>query len=214
VVFQLLAHEGTVVEPGAPVVRIRNLALEREAEAASRAADSLLARESQARARGAEGEVARLAADRAVESALAAGLRRRVDDLTLRAPERAVVLSPRPDSLVGKRVDLGDTLLILGRADSVEIRVAFDRAGSPLVRPGQPARLIRYADPSGEVHATLATVAPTAPGGAVEGRVRLPASAACRPGMTGEASVTVREASLWGALAWSVRRRIRSDILL
>jgi lipopolysaccharide/colanic/teichoic acid biosynthesis glycosyltransferase len=48
----------------------------------------------------------------------------------------------------------------------------------------------------------------------VEGRVRLPAVAGCRPGMTGEASVTVREASLWGALAWSVRRRIRSDLLL
>ena len=214
VVFQLLATEGGVVEPGAPVVRIRNLALEREAEAASRAADSLLARESQARARGSEGEVARLAAERAVESAQSSGLRRRVDDLTLRAPVRAVVLSPRPDTLVGRRVDLGDTLLILGGADSVEIRVALDRAGAPLVRPGQPARLIRYADPHGELRGTLVTVSPTAPGGAVEGRVRLPASAACRPGMTGEASVTVREASLWGALAWSVRRRIRSDLLL
>ncbi len=214
VVFQLLAPEGGVVEPGAPVVRIRNLALEREALAASRAADSLLARESQARARGSEGEVARLAAERAVESAQSSGLRRRVDDLTLRAPVRAVVLSPRPDTLVGRRVDLGDTLLILGGADSVEIRVALDRAGAPLVRPGQPARLIRYADPHGELHGTLVTVSPTAPGGAVEGRVRLPASAACRPGMTGEASVTVREASLWGALAWSVRRRIRSDLLL
>ena len=214
VVFQLLAPEGGVVEPGAPVVRIRNLALEREALAASRAADSLLARESQARARGSEGEVARLAAERAVESAQSSGLRRRVDDLTLRAPVRAVVLSPRPDTLVGRRVDLGDTLLILGGADSVEIRVALDRAGAPLVRPGQPARLIRYADPHGELHGIRVTVSPTAPGGAVEGRVRLPASAACRPGMTGEASVTVREASLWGALAWSVRRRIRSDLLL
>ena len=145
---------------------------------------------------------------------MATGLRRRLDDLTLRAPVRAVVLSPRPDTLVGRRVDLGDTLLTLGGADSVEIRVALDPAGSPLVRPGQPARLIRYADPSSEVHATLATVAQTAPGGAVEGRIRLPASTACRPGMTGEASVTVREASLWGALAWSVRRRVRSDLLL
>jgi putative peptide zinc metalloprotease protein len=214
VVFQLLALEGGVVQPGAPVIRIRNLALEREAEAAARAADSLLARESQARARGSEGEVARLAAERAVESAQSSGLRRRVDDLTLRAPVRAVVLSPRPDTLVGRRVDLGDTLLILGGADSVEIRVALDGAGAPLVRPGQPARLIRYADPHGELHATLVTVSPTAHGGAVEGRVRLPASTACRPGMTGEASVTVREASLWGALAWSVRRRIRSDLLL
>jgi multidrug efflux pump subunit AcrA (membrane-fusion protein) len=214
VVFQLLAAEGAVVEPGAPVIRIRNLALEREAQATARAADSLLAREAQARSRGSEGEVARLAAERAVESAQSSGLRRRVDDLTLRAPARAVVLSARPDTLVGRRVDLGDTLLILGGADSVEIRVALDRAGAPLVRPGQPARLIRYADPRGDLHGTLVTVSPTAGGGAVEGRVRLPAGAGCRPGMTGEASVTVRESSLWGALAWSVRRRIRSDLLL
>ena len=214
VVFQLFAPEGGVVAPGAPVLRIRNLALEREAEASSRAADSLLARESQARARGDEGEVARLAAERGVESARSAGLRRRVDDLTLRAPLRALMLTPRPDSVVGKRVDLGDTLLVLGEADSVEIRVALDRAGSPLVRPGQPTRLVTYADPGTEVRGTLATVSPTAPGGAVEGRVRLPAGAACRPGMTGEASVTVREASLWGALAWGIRRRIRSDLLL
>lgn len=214
VVFQVFAPEGGVVEPGAPVLRIRNLALEREAEAALRAADSLRARESQARARGGDGEVARLSAERAVESARANGLRRRVDDLTLRSPVRALVLTPRPDSVIGRRVDLGDTLLVLGGSDSVEVRVALDRAGSPLVRPGQPTRLIGYADPAREVRATLATVAQTAPGGAVEGRVRLPANAGCRPGMTGEASVTVRQASLWGALAWSVRRRIRSDLLL
>jgi putative peptide zinc metalloprotease protein len=214
VVFQLLAPEGAMVEPGAPVVQIRNLALEREAQAAARATDSLSARETQARARGADGEVARLAAARAVEAARATGLARRLDDLTLRAPVRAVILSARTDTLAGLRVSLGDTLLTLGRADSVEVSIALEAAGGSLVRRGQRTRLIGYADPSAEIATTLASVAAVAPGGAVEGRARLPATAACRPGMTGEASVTVDRASVWGALAWAVRRRIRNDLLL
>jgi putative peptide zinc metalloprotease protein len=214
VVFQLLAPEGTVVEAGAPVVRIRNLALERESEGTGRAADSLTARETQARARGAEGEVARLAAERGVETAQADGLTRRLGDLTLRAPERGVVLSSRTDTLVGRRVSLGDTLLILGRADSVGVGIALDGAGAPLVRIGQRVRLVPYADPARQVATTLESVGASAPGGAIEARTRLPATATCRPGMTGEASVTVRQASLWGALAWAVRRRIRSDLLL
>ncbi|HSB55079.1 MAG TPA: hypothetical protein VLD58_12015, partial [Gemmatimonadales bacterium] len=61
VVFQVLGTEGSLVSAGTPVIRIRNLALEREAEASTRAADSLGIRETQARARGAEGEAARLA---------------------------------------------------------------------------------------------------------------------------------------------------------
>ena len=214
VVFQLFAPEGTLVAAGAPVVRIRNLALEREAEAAGRAADSLVARETQARARGAEGEVARLAAARGVETARADGLARRLADLTLRAPVRGLVLSARSDTLAGRRVSVGDTLLLLGRADSVEVSIALEGAGASLVRRGQPARLIGYADPSRRISAPLASVAATAPGGAIEGRTRLAASGGCRPGMTGEASVTVRRVSLWGALAWAVRRRIRSDLLL
>jgi putative peptide zinc metalloprotease protein len=214
VVFQLLAPEGAVVEPGTPVVRIRNLALEREAETAGRAGDSLAARVTQARARGAEGEVARLAAERAVETARADGLRRRLADLTLRAPARSVILSPRSDTLAGRRGSLGDTLLVLGRADSVEVSIALEGAGAPLVRRGQVTRLIGYADPARQIRTTLASVAASAPGGAIEGRSRLPATPSCRPGMSGEASVTVRQASLWGALAWAVRRRIRSDLLL
>jgi hypothetical protein len=32
--------------------------------------------------------------------------------------------------------------------------------------------------------------------------------------MTGEASVTLRRSNVWGALWWTIRRRIRTDILL
>jgi hypothetical protein len=48
----------------------------------------------------------------------------------------------------------------------------------------------------------------------VEARLRLPAGTSWRPGMTGQASVTVRRSNLWGGLWWAIRRGIRSDILL
>jgi hypothetical protein len=42
----------------------------------------------------------------------------------------------------------------------------------------------------------------------------LPAAAGWLPGMTGRASVTVRDSNLWGALWWSIRRGLRTDIFL
>jgi hypothetical protein len=35
-----------------------------------------------------------------------------------------------------------------------------------------------------------------------------------RPGMTGEASVTIRRSNVWGALWWGIRKRVRTDLLL
>jgi hypothetical protein len=48
----------------------------------------------------------------------------------------------------------------------------------------------------------------------LEARARMAAGPSFRPGMTGEARVTVRESNVWGALWWNIRRHIRSDILL
>jgi hypothetical protein len=48
----------------------------------------------------------------------------------------------------------------------------------------------------------------------VESRVRLAGAEALRPGMTGEARITLRESNIWGALWWAIRSRIRTDVLL
>ena len=50
--------------------------------------------------------------------------------------------------------------------------------------------------------------------GAVEARVGVRGSAGWRPGMTGEARVTLRESNLWGSLWWGIRKRVRTDLLL
>ena len=95
----------------------------------------------------------------------------------------------------------------------------LERAGATLVRPGQHAALISYADAGRPVRAEVASVsAAAAPSGGgadvLEARVRVTGDAVLRPGVTGEAKVTVRRSSLFGALWWGIRKRVRSDLLL
>jgi putative peptide zinc metalloprotease protein len=213
-VVEMLVREGSRVGPGARLAVIRNLELERDVAATSLAVDSLGVRVAQARASGREGEVARIAAQARAEAARLGGMRDRVRSLVIRTSEAGVVASPRPDTLVGRTVSLGDTLLHMA-GDGVEARIALAGAGASLAREGQRARLISHADPSYRVEATLTGVAASAsPDGLVESRVRLPGAEALRPGMTGEARITLRDSNIWGALWWAIRSRIRTDVLL
>ena len=76
------------------------------------------------------------------------------------------------------------------------------------------ARLLADATLDAPISAVVTSISATATPRTVEARLRLPALHGWRPGMTGRASVTLRNSNLWGALWWSVRRGIRSDILL
>ena len=142
------------------------------------------------------------------------GLRRRVEALRIRALGRGTVITPRPEELAGHWVASGTTVLQVGALDSVEIRIALRGAGSTTIREGSPARLLPDATQDAPVSAAVTSMSLTATPQAVEARVRLPALRGWRAGMTGRASVTVRNSNLWGALWWSIRRGIRSDILL
>jgi alpha-D-ribose 1-methylphosphonate 5-triphosphate synthase subunit PhnG len=202
------------VEAGRSLVLIRNLELERDLAATSLAVDSLGLLAARARAKGAEGDAARIAAQAQAAAARLAGMRERVRSLVIRAPDAGLVASPRPDTLLGRSVWVGDTLLRLA-GDRLEARIALDGAGASLAREGQRAKLIAHADPGFQLDATLASVAPSAsPDGMVETRVRLAGGEVLRPGMTGEARITLRESNVWGALWWAIRRRIRTDVLL
>jgi putative peptide zinc metalloprotease protein len=215
IVHRVYVREGTLVGAGMPVLEIRDLELERLAAGGRRLVDSLAGRESQARAQGRTGEVARLSAERATAEARLSGLLAEVRTLVLRAPSNGVVVTQRPEELVGQWVGLGEPLLELGLPDSLEVRIALADAGAGLVRQGQPVKLIFYADGAGSLHSQVTGVAPAARVGAtIEARVGLGAEAGRRAGMTGEASVTLRHSNLWGSLWWGVRRRIRSDLLL
>jgi multidrug efflux pump subunit AcrA (membrane-fusion protein) len=206
--------EGTRVAAGAPLVQIRNLQLERELVASQRINDSLAARSAQARSHSRFAEAAEIDAKRSGEEARLAGLRRRVEALRIRALAGGTVITPRPEELVGRWVASGATVLQMGEVDSVEIRIALAGAGGTLIRQGSPARLLADATLDAPISAVVTSISATATPQAVEARLRLPALGGLRPGMTGRASVTVRNSNLWGALWWNIRRGIRSDILL
>jgi len=206
--------EGTRVAAGAPLLQIRNLQLERELVASRRAHDSLAARSAQARSYGRFAEAGEIDAERSSEGARLAGLRRRVEELRIRALGGGTVVTPRPEELAGRWVASGATVLHVGEFDSLEIRIALGGAGGTLIRQGSRARLLADATLEAPVSAVINSISATATPQTVEARLRLPALPGWRPGMTGRASVTVRNSNLWGALWWSIRRGIRSDILL
>jgi putative peptide zinc metalloprotease protein len=214
IVEQVRVREGTQVQAGAPVLRIRNLELQREMVAQQRIADSLALRSAQAQA-GNRSDVALLESMRSIEEARLAGLRKRVNELGIRALGQGVVVTSRPEELAGQWVSEGQIILQLGQPDSVEARIALSGAGTSLVHKGQPVRLLSLATFEAPLGARVSgvSVAGNSPT-SLEARVRLPAADSWRPGMTGEASITIRKSNMWGALWWGIRRRIRSDILL
>jgi hypothetical protein len=214
IIQKVQVMEGTRVAAGAPLMQIRNLPLERELMAGRRVADSLAARSAQARSHGRLAEAAALDSERSGQDARLDGLRRRVEALRIRALGQGTVITPRPEELVGRWVSSGATVLHVGEFDSVEIRIALRGAGGTLIREGSRARLLPDATLDAPVSATVTSMSATATSETVEARVRLPARRGWRPGMTGRASITLRNSNLWGALWWSIRGGIRSDILL
>jgi hypothetical protein len=133
----------------------------------------------------------------------------------VRALLPGVVVTHRPEQLTGQWVGLGEPLIELGQPDSLELRIALSGAGATRVSAGQPVRLVFHAD-AGTLAARVTSVAQASADGSgtVEARVGMHGSARWRPGMTGEASVTLRRSNIWGSIWWGVRRRIRTDILL
>ncbi len=220
-VARVLVREGTAVAAGAPLVRLRDLDLERTALGQRRVVDSLAMLERRARARttggaaGGAGEAERYARERAVAEARLAGSNDRIGALALRARHAGVVLTERPELLAGQWIEAGQTVLTVGAPDSVEVRIRLTGSGATLVEPGQQVRMLSLGDVGHPVHGTVASVSRAALGNDdVEARVRLPAQPAWRPGASGEAAVVVRKSNILGAMWWGVRRRVRSDVLL
>ncbi len=216
-VDRVLVREGSRVAAGMPVIEIRNLPLERRTAASARLVDSLAALQARARALGQGDELDRLEGERTEEQARLSGMRAELATLRVRALGSGIVMTERPEELSGRWVKEGELMLQLGQPDSVELRIGLAGAGASEVRPGQPVHLIAHADPGSRLATRIASVsaaaAPTSTG-SLEARVRTAVGAAWRPGMTGEASIRVRNSNLWGSLWWALRRRIRSDILL
>jgi multidrug efflux pump subunit AcrA (membrane-fusion protein) len=211
VVTTVTAREGLHVAAGTPLLRIRNLELERAAINAERLRDSLARRELGARAAGDAAAAERYAAQRRSAEAIASGLAARTAALTLRAVGAGVVVTPRPEELVGRSVRAGDVLLRLASAGPPEARVVLGGSGATLVGPGQPGRLVL--DDGRRARGTVASVSPaSSESGSGIARVHMGRDD-WRPGSTGFARITLHDGTLAMAAWWRLRSGVRSDLL-
>ena len=128
--------EGSRSTQATPLVLVRNLEREREVAALGRAVDSLAIREAEARARGAQGEAARLAAEAQAKVAGSPDCGSRSRLLAVRSPGEGIVASQRPETLVGRMVSVGDTLLAIAGVRGTEARLALTGVGASLARAG------------------------------------------------------------------------------
>ena len=99
----------------------------------------------------------------------------------------------------------------------MELRIILTGPGAAAVQPGQTVHVVSYANVARPVEARVLTVAAAGravPAGDVEIRARLPQGDAWRLGVTGEARVELARSTVLGALWWSVRARVRSDLFL
>jgi putative peptide zinc metalloprotease protein len=207
--------EGSRVAAGAPLLRLRSFGLERQAVLLRRTVDSLGMAIAQARAVGRSSEVAQVEALQAIEAASLTGLEDQIRALSIRAVSPGWILTSRPEDLLGLGVSRGQILLQVGEGDSVEVRIELAGAGASLVRANQPVRLLPSAAPDGALRDKVREVSTSAETShTLEGRVKLPLARNWRPGMSGRASITLGHSNLWGAMWWTLRSKIRSDILL
>jgi len=214
-VGQVNVREGSRVETGSPLLRLRSFGLEREAVVLRRTVDSLSLVIAKARAADRSSDVAEMEALQSVDAARLAGLDDQIRAFSIRAVSSGIVLTPRPEELAGRGVSRGEVLLRLGRVDSLEVRISLKGAGASSVVSGQPVSLLPNTMAAEALTSNILQVSSSAePSHSLEGRVRLAARDPWRPGMSGRARVTLRQSNLWGALWWSLRREIRSDILL
>jgi len=195
VVDRVLVREGMAVERGAPVAHLRD-------------------EELRARRDAAEERLQRLRAD---------VLRRERDlldeqtrSMMLRAPVTGVVLTSRPEERIGARLDAGDSLVILGRTDSLELEFGVGERDITRIRPGDEVRLRIAALPQRTFSGRVRTIGELSSDGGDE-RV-FPVLAVVpnedgllRPGMAAYARVLTEPASA----AWRVvRGPLRSIRLL
>lgn len=214
VVEQVLVREGSVVERGAPLAVLRNPDLRAGREAAE--AEAQVAEREAARARsGGDAATARLELVRSEAYRREAELLgTQVDALVMRAPVSGVVLTARPEELVGRQLDAGAELVVVGRLDTLELDLTVAQRDINRVRPGQEVRLRVDAMPQRTFRGRVTTVGALPVEG--DGGPRYPVRALVpnptgelRPGMDAWARVLTDNASTLGRLLRAPVRGIR-----
>lgn len=169
-VTRVLVEEGQLLDIGQELAVLRDDALtirldEAEAEhaAAVRTAAAARARGDETGARVAEITAAELRAR--VEL-----LKDQVERTRLRAPVSGVVLTMRPYERVGEWLEPGETFVVLGRTDRLELELHVPQQHIDRVRLGQSVRLKTEARPEHTFVARVTEMAPQAENGTDSGQ--------------------------------------------
>jgi multidrug resistance efflux pump len=211
-VERVLVTEGATVRRGDPVVQLRTVELRGAAEATGAAADVADRLAAAAAARG-DAATERLQRGRAAslrrEAAL---LAEQVAAATVQSPVDGVVLTARPQELIGRRPEAGDSLLVIGRIDSLELDLGVRQRDIERVALGQEIRLRVDALPQRTFRGRVTFLGPlpveAGPDVAFAARAVVPnADGALRPGMVAHARVLTAPAStlervLRGPVRW------------
>jgi cobalt-zinc-cadmium efflux system membrane fusion protein len=131
----------------------------------------------------------------------AALLDEQVAAATVRSPVTGVVLTARPQELIGRRPEAGDSLLVIGRTDSLELDLGVRQRDIERVALGQEVRLRVDALPQRTFRGRVTFLGPlpveTGPDVAFAVRAVVPnPDGALRPGMVAHARVLTARASL------------------
>jgi RND family efflux transporter MFP subunit len=167
-VTQVLVDEGDLLDEGQVIAVLRdddlNISL-REAQAGHATAVRTAA---SARARGDESasRMAQITADE-LEGRVAL-LSDQVDRTRVTAPLSGVVLTMRPWERVGEWLDAGETFVLLGSTDDLELEARVPQRHVDRVRVGQQVRLKVEARPEHTFVARVTEIAPQAQAGASE----------------------------------------------
>lgn len=219
-VSDVFVQEGSLVKPGEPLARLRNLPL--ESEAAQAQARLLMASSRVISAQLRHGEYGEAIKERERLGVQSAQLRLKSDDLELQSPIAGVVLTPRVQDRVGRYFSEGTELLEVADLQSLRARIYVSEYDMYKIQEGARAKL--YVDGTlRKWESRAASVKPVALAGdpslvdqtKFKGlrppqfyAVEIPVSVeggALRPGMTGTARVYGERRSLAGFAVEALR---------
>jgi multidrug resistance efflux pump len=214
IVERVFVREGTTVRRGDRVAQLRDAELRAEREAAAAAAEGADRAAALAASRGdpAEERLQRLRAETLRREV--AVLDEQLRYMTIRTPVSGVVFTPRPEERLGAKMDEGNTLVVVGRTDTLELEFAVDQRDVARVQVGDEVHLRVDALPQrtfvGRVTWLGSLPADTAGGASFPVRALVPNPAGVlRPGMRAHARVLTAPASLVGRLFRTPARQVR-----
>jgi len=164
-VTQVLVEEGEELVPGQVLAVLRDDALSIALSEAGAEHASAVRAAADARARG-DVSSARVAEITAEElAARVALLTDQLERTQLRAPVAGVVLTMRPWERVGEWLDAGETFVLLGRTDDLDLEARIPQRHIDRVRIGQRVRLKVEARPEHTFSGEVTEIAPQAEAG-------------------------------------------------